>query len=116
VREQFHARRLGKVLLNNVKDPIEVFEMTREGRSDWPGWRDEYERALTHFESVLPDGEGGPLKEAGISEFAAAGRVLAEWRFAHHDDLPALVLLSRTVTAMVNGPPPGHPVWKFEEK
>src|SRR5262249_45039084 len=66
VKEQFHGRRLGAVRLNNVDEPIQLYELVPEGRADWPAWRDEYERALRHFE--------GPT-----TEFGAAGSILASW-------------------------------------
>jgi adenylate cyclase len=116
VKDQFRARRLGAVRLNNVDQPLHLYEMVPEGRADWPGWRDGYERALEHFEKVIAEGPQRTLKDASDAEFGAAGRILASWRFDHHDDLAALVLLSRAVSAMVEGPAAGHPVWVFKEK
>jgi adenylate cyclase len=115
VKETFHARRLGQVLLNNVDEPTTVYEMAPEGRPDWPAWRDEYEEALRHFESVVPDGKGAAAPE-WVARFGEAGRILADWRMGHADDLPALVLLSRAVNAMIAGPEAKHPVWEFSGK
>jgi len=34
----------------------------------------------------------------------------------HLDDRPSLVLLARSVAAMVGGPEPDHPIWKLPGK
>lgn len=116
VKAAFRTRRLGGVRLNNVRDPLEIHEMVPAGRPDWPAWRDEYERALKHFEGVAGGVDTCVVKQVADGEFGAAGRILASWRAEHQDDLAALVLLSRTVSAIIDGPAATHPVWEFKEK
>ena len=98
---EFHLRGLGKVRLVNIKEDQEVHELTVPGQADWPGWRDEYGRALDLF---------------ARGEFRPAARILAMWRDLHQEDMPALVLLSRAVNAMVEGVLPDHPTWVLPGK
>jgi adenylate cyclase len=99
--DEFSLRKLGTVRLVNIAEPQDVYELAPPGRGDWPGWRDEYERALDLFER---------------QDFRPSSRILAMWREHHQEDQPALVLLARAVNAMVSGVPKGHPVWELEGK
>lgn len=112
VKDVLHCRRLGSVELNNVKDPLGLYELVPTGSVEWPAWRTQYEAALALFEGVT---EQTP-KDAAAEAFGKAGHILADWRIRHRDDPPTLVLLSRIVNALVDGPAPGHPVRRFTEK
>jgi adenylate cyclase len=99
--KEFHLRRLGQVRMVNIKEDQTLYELAALGQGDWPAWRDEYERALDLFER---------------GEFRPAAKILATWRDQHQEDMPALVLLSRAVNAMIEGVPGEHPVWVLPGK
>ena len=63
--------------------------------------RKEYESALSHYEK---------------SEFGVAAAILGQWRAQCRTDDAVLVLLYKSVEAMVKGTPSGHPVWELTEK
>jgi adenylate cyclase len=105
VRDRFFLRRLSRTILKNIPEPVDLFELDGAGRIDMPGWKEEYERALEMFEE---------------KEFRPAASILAsilaQRRAMHLEDQPALVLLSRAVNAMVDGPAAQHPVWRLADK
>jgi adenylate cyclase len=101
VRDRFLTRRLGWARLKNIKDPVELFELSSTGRADQPAWKEEYEKALELFEQ---------------QRFRPAARLLAERREQNQEDGPVLVLLSRIVNAMVEGAAAEHPVWRLADK
>jgi adenylate cyclase len=92
----FQVRRLGRVHVVNIQEPVDLFELFSPGWSYAAQARQEYEHALELFEK---------------NEFDLAVRILANWRGQCPTDDPVLVLLQRAVTAMVEGAPSGHPVW-----
>jgi adenylate cyclase len=97
----FPARRLGRVQVVNIAQPVELHELFPEGHPHWPQAKEEYEQGLGLFEA---------------GEFALAARTLGNWRGQHPDDGPALVLLYRAVKCLAEGVPDGHPVWVLTEK
>ncbi len=95
------ARRLARLRLNNIEQPVDVFELAVQ---DSPGQAElfsSYERALDLFES-------GELHRAS----AQLGDILK--RFP--DDGPALLLLSRTVEALLHPETSPEPVWTLPGK
>jgi adenylate cyclase len=101
VRDRFLTRRLGRALLKNVREPVELYELGDEDGTDMPGWKEEYEKALELFEK---------------NDFRAAARILAQRRGQREEDGAALILLSRAVQAMAEAPTADHPVWRLADK
>jgi adenylate cyclase len=97
----FARRRLCRVRVVNIAEPVDLFELAP---GDRPGWADacaEYGRALAEFERRL---------------FRESARRLADLRAKQPDDGPALVLLSRAVNCMVEEPDPFDPIWTLPSK
>jgi adenylate cyclase len=97
----FLTRRLGKVALMNITDPIELYELSPPGRPGWSELRDGYDRALTRFEA---------------RQFHEAARALGNLLADHPDDGPSLLLLSRTVGQLLQGPDDTHPILRLPGK
>jgi adenylate cyclase len=92
----FDRRRIGKVRVVNIAEPVELYEVTAGGQTDWPILKEGYENALEAFEK---------------NEFRNAARILSNLCVEHPGDGPPLVLLSRTVNSLIEGPEQCHPVW-----
>jgi adenylate cyclase len=99
--EAFLARRLGRVRVVNIGEPVELYELALPGRSEWPRLQAGYEAALTEF-------EGGNFEEAA----RLLGHLLGDF----HGDGPALVLMERVIHGLLHGRTPGHPVWELPGK
>jgi adenylate cyclase len=99
--DSFRTRRLAQVRVVNIVAPVEMHELTTADRAEWPDAKREYEKALEEFER---------------QEFGQAVRTLGNWRGQNPHDGPALVLLHRAVTCMVQGAPASHPVFVLSEK
>jgi adenylate cyclase len=97
----FQTRRLGQVRVVNIDVGVDLYELFPPALSHAGQARAEYEKALALFEK---------------KEFGAAAAILSHWRDVCPTDDPVLVLLYRAVRAMVEGVPPGHPVWELKEK
>jgi adenylate cyclase len=76
----FPTRRLCKVEVVNIKEPVELYDLAPPGRPNWAGLRLAYEHALEEFES------GGHRKAAALLD-----RMTAEFP----DDGPSAVLRER---------------------
>jgi adenylate cyclase len=97
----FQTRRMGRVKLVGLKEPVELHEMFP---SDWTlaaAAKTEYEKALTLFEQ---------------QQFSQSARTLGNWRAQCPTDDAVLVLLLRAVRAMVEGPHGSQLVWELTEK
>jgi adenylate cyclase len=99
--DSFVARRLARVRVVNIAEPVDLYELSGADRPDWAEAKAEYERALDLFEK---------------KEFQAAGHVLGNWRARMPDDGPALVLQHRAIQCEVDGPGPLHPLWELPGK
>ncbi len=89
---EFSARKIGKVSVVNIAEPVYLYELSVPGSGQFEAMRLEYESALEEFER---------------KNFNIAARILANLlsgdRYSeHHDDGPSLVLLSRVVGALVD--------------
>jgi adenylate cyclase len=98
VGARLNARRLGKVRVHNIQEPVELFEALPDHQVALPSI---YEQALTLFET---------------KSFAQAAGVLGRMLSEYPNDGPTLVLLSRTVQGLVSGPDKEHPVLVLESK
>src|SRR5262249_49668143 len=88
------TRRLGRVTVRGIREEVDLFELLAP---DWP----QAGEACTQYERALQLFEGG--------EFSSAARLLGNWRSSCPTDDPVLVLMYRSVEAMVKGPPANHP-------
>ena len=96
----FPTRRLCKVEVVNIADPVDLYELVPPGQPGWSELQQSYERGLTAFEA---------------REFRTAARILGNVVTEHPDDGPSLALLARAVNCLVE---PSHfdPVWKLPGK
>jgi adenylate cyclase len=99
--DQFAARRLGKVAVVNIVEPVELYELAPPGEAAWEILRSGYEEALAAFES---------------RDIPRAVRVLGNLLAQHPSDGPALVLLSRAVNALIEEPAEFDAVWRMPGK
>ena len=95
------ARRLANVVLQGIKEPVELYELLS------PEW-DKAELALTEYARAFG------LYEEG--KFSEAARALGNYRGVCPDDDAVLQLLSRSVAALAKKPSDGHRIWEFTEK
>ncbi len=98
---EFATRRLCTVRVVNIEEPVRLYEVTPSGEPGWAEIRHTYESALAAFEA---------------QGFRRAARLLAGLMAEAIHDGPALVLMSRAVSALAEGPTPGHPVWELPGK
>ncbi len=98
---KFATRRLGAVRVVNIVKPVQLFQLFPRGWEHADRAKAEYEKALELFEA---------------RDFGGAARTLGNWRGVCQTDDPVLVLMYRAVRAMVEGEPPGHPVWELKGK
>jgi hypothetical protein len=84
----------------NIAEPVELHEIAPRKSNNWTGVAEEYETALTEFES-------GRYQNA----ISSLGNLLA----AHQNDGPSLVLLERAVQAALGRSSPGG-VWDLPSK
>ncbi len=83
----FPSRRLGLVKVNNIAEPVEIYELATPDRVGWDTLKRDYESALVNF-------------EAGA--FLEAARTLGALLPDHPEDGLSLVLMSRVVACMVD--------------
>jgi adenylate cyclase len=95
------ARRLGKVLVVNIAEPVELFELAPPQQPGWNELRMAYEEALVQFEA---------------KDFRKCARTLGNLVTEYRDDGPALVLMSRAVSHMVEEPEDFDPALKLPGK
>jgi adenylate cyclase len=95
------ARRIGKVRVVNIAEPVELYELAPPDRPNWAVLRREYEAALEAFER---------------QEFGTVARILGNLMLSFPGDGPSLLLLSRAVTCLVEEPASFDPVWELPGK
>ena len=88
IGEGFSTRRLGKVALVNIAEPVELHELVPPGKPRWAELTRGYNLALDQFEA---------------RNFPEAARTLGNLLADHPDDGPSLLLLSRTVDYLFRG-------------
>ena len=98
---QVRARRLCIVRVVNIDDAVELYELAPPNQPAWPEWKEVYEAALGEFDRM---------------NFRQAARTLQPLVTEQLNDGPSVVLLSRAVQGLINGPAPGHPVWELPSK
>ncbi len=97
----FLTRRLCKVEVVNIAEPVDLYELATPGQMDWTQFRASYESALSEFEA---------------QEFHKAARTLSNLLVLHPDDGPSLLLLSRAVSCLVEEPETFDAVWRLPGK
>jgi hypothetical protein len=85
----------------NIREPVQLFELVDQPPESWDLLRTHYEQALDRFER---------------SNFRTAASLLSSTLTDFSDDGPSLLLLSRAVNALVDGPEASHPVWELPGK
>jgi adenylate cyclase len=97
----FVTRRLCRVRVVNIEKPVDLYELVVPGQAGLPDLKVEYEKALGEFEH---------------RNFRIAARMLGPLVAEHINDGPALVLMSRTVNALVDESSDFDPVWELPGK
>jgi adenylate cyclase len=98
---QGQIRRVCKVRVLNIDEPVELFEISNQSGPDWTHLREKYEQALAAYEA-------GKILEA----ISLLGKVLS----LNPDDGPTFHLLNRIAAARTNPDEPIDTVWKLEQK
>jgi adenylate cyclase len=99
--ENLPMRRLANVRVVNIEQPIRLYELPC---GDFPNAGvlcPAYEEALVCFEQ---------------GDFRKAAQMLTTLMATFPDDGASVILLSRAVSALVEGPSDGHPVWQIAGK
>jgi adenylate cyclase len=99
---EFATRRITLAEVVNIKEPVELFELSAASNPVWSqSQKEDYETALEQFEA---------------KHFGRASLLLSKVVQENADDGPSLVLLSRAVNCMIAEPPEGYAVWKVPGK
>jgi adenylate cyclase len=101
IGDDLSTRRLGKVALINIAEPVELHELMHPGKSRWKELTRGYNQALAQFEA---------------QNFREAARTLGNLLADHPDDGPSLLLLSRTVDSMFRATEGFDPVFRLTAK
>jgi len=96
----FSARRLCSARVVNIGEPVELFAIGfgADGRTEL---HQSYELALADFEN---------------KQFRQAAKRLGPVLASEPDDGPSLVLMSRILKGLIQGPDENHPVWELPGK
>lgn len=96
VEGEFEARRLCTVRVVNIPEPVELYELGPREGAPFLSVRADYERALDEFEA---------------GQFEHAAQILGQVFASKPKDGPALLLMSRAITCLVEQPTQFDPVW-----
>ncbi|REJ92427.1 MAG: adenylate/guanylate cyclase domain-containing protein [Planctomycetota bacterium] len=99
--DEFHVRRLRRVRVVNIEEPVELYELVLEPTPAWFDLREKYETALEAFETA---------------DFQSATRVLGNLTAQYPDDANTLQLLAHTVDAMAAPSGTFDPVFRMPSK
>lgn len=97
----FAARRLFRLRVVNIDEPVALYELVNPGTPGWPDLKRDYEEALQRFER---------------QEFVQAARLLGNLLSAHPGDGPTLILLSWVIDCLREAPVQFDPVWELPGK
>jgi adenylate cyclase len=95
------TRRLCRVRVQNIVEPVTLYEATATDHPGWSALKADYEDALEKFDK---------------QEFHLAAHLLAMLLLAHPHDNPALQLMGRAVRCLVEEPDTFDPVWELPGK
>ena len=99
--DEFHKRRLCRVEVVNIAEPIDLYELCPQVGPSWTDLRDRYESALAAYEQ---------------HQFHEATRILGNLLTDYPDDGPTVILLSRAVDQLATPGEDFSPVWKLTGK
>jgi hypothetical protein len=95
------ARRLAKLAVVGIEQPIDVYQIVREPAANWDRFRGDYELALDDYEQM---------------RFGEATRRLGALMQSHPGDRPCKLLLSRAVDHLDEPTDGFSPVWQLTRK
>ena len=98
---EFQWRRLCRARVVNIAEPVELYELAAIGQAEFAGVQGFYEKALHEFEQ---------------GRFEEAARQLGQVLSQKSNDGPALVLMSRILDCMIEGPSRFDAVWTLPGK
>ena len=98
--EDLLMRRLADVRVVNIEKPISLYELPCGDVQNAGELCPAYEEALICFEQ---------------GDFRKAAQMLTTLMASFPDDGASVILLSRAVSALVDGPGDGHPIWQILE-
>ncbi|MBD3673710.1 MAG: response regulator [Planctomycetaceae bacterium] len=101
--DEFSSRRLCTVQVNNIEEPVELYEIVPLETDGWLSLSQRYEQALEAFEN---------------QEFRLAASMLGDLLVHHPSDGPSLLLMSRAVNELIkdDDEEPFDPVWHLSGK
>jgi adenylate cyclase len=99
--DEFSARRLCKVRVVNIAEPIELHELRANSDPGWKALSQKYETGLRQFER---------------KDFQGATTTLGQLLTDHPDDGPSLLLLSRAVNLLANPKVEFNESWELPGK
>jgi adenylate cyclase len=99
--EEILMRRLADVRVVNIEKPISLFELPCGNVQNASKLCPAYEEALICFEQ---------------RDFRKAAQMLTTLMASFPDDGASVILLSRAVSALVDGPGADHPIWQMHGK
>ena len=97
---QFSTRRLCRIQVVNIKNPVDLHELVAPEPPDWQHFKESYETALRAFE---------------MADFQQATRLLGNILGSYPDDSPTLLLIKRVTEAMTD-PDNFSKVWTLDQK
>jgi len=80
--DSFATRRLCTIRVNNIRQPVEIYDLAAQATPQWREFQTAYDLALEYFEK---------------GNFPASIKILAGLIAEHVDDEPSLLLMSRAV-------------------
>jgi adenylate cyclase len=98
---EFHTRRLGRVRVHNIAEPIELYELLPGNYPHWEEIQAAYETALSQFEA---------------GDFSGAARSLGRLVHDIRDDGPTFALLARALDCMMEEPETFDPCFRLPGK
>lgn len=99
--DEFHKRRLCRVEVVNIAEPIDLYELCPQVSSSWSDLRDRYESALAAYEQ---------------HQFHEATRILGNLLTDYPEDGPTVILLSRAIEQLADPSDDFSSVWKLAGK
>jgi adenylate cyclase len=97
----FATRRLCRIRVVNIAQPLDVHELAEPGRLGWSDLKQNYEKALENFES---------------KNFSQAAHLLSKLLIDFPTDGPSLILMSRSVQNLAEEAAHFDPVWELPGK
>ncbi len=98
---EFDKRRLCRVEVVNIAEPIELFELCSQADATWTDLRDRYESALDAYERA---------------DFHSATKILGNLLTDYPHDGPTVNLLARAVDNLAQPAESFSPIWKLTGK